>query len=508
VLRIIHRIPPRFLVLIALVAAYYLLVQHANRQNRYPYGDWHSEIYADKAGYYIYLPAAFIHGFNQDSYPEGILEQTGHGFRFENGKLFTKYPMGVAVMVTPFFFLAHLLSIIGGRPPDGFSMDYYEMTYYASTFYFLLGALALWKFLRRRKDAVAASLALALVLFGTNVWYYTIREPLMSHIYSFALFSLLLLLADRLWAAPGALRLAAVVVVAALILLVRPFNAVFLPVAMLLGLNSPEELKSRLRFLVRPLHLGLVIAIPLLVFLPQMIYWDFISGSPFFYSYQGESFSNLAAPRLAAVLFAPNNGMLPYTPAFLAVIAGFAVMIVRRERDRWLAPAVFIVMVYLVASWHSFSFGCGFGQRPFVEYLALFALPLASLAEAFRRAARPWVRFAGAGLLALLIYHNIALGAAFDKCHHEGDWHWKPYRELYRNGKLFPFHLANRTTQASGQGGFSRSSAGMSTTTPSPVFSHDSSRELPSRVALAPEGMSSLENQTFPGGADSVVPAR
>lgn len=428
------------LLIVGLLIAYILMVRLAGRYNNYPYGDWQSEIYGDKAGYYIYLPAAFLHGFHEAEYPEGIEERMGKGFSFRDGKLYDKYPMGVAVLVSPFFLSAHILALTGDGPPDGFSGDYYEMTYYASVFYFLLGSLVLLAFLRRRYSLRISVVTLILIMFGTNLYYYAFREPLMSHVYSFALFSLLLMLTDNLWRSPASRRLLPVVLTGALILLVRPSNIIFLPVILFLGLNNPAELKERLRFILKPLNLLLLILVPLLIFTPQMIYWKFLSGSFLFNTYQGEGFTFWDHPQISKVLLSPLNGLLTYSPAYFLILPGAMVMFFRKEADRWLVPVIFLILLYMTSSWYAYHFGCSFGQRSYVEYLALFSLPLASFMRWSFRPAYPFLMIVLLVLMGYLVYVNLGLTRVYQKCHFGGDWEWPPYRMYYLKADIFPFN--------------------------------------------------------------------
>ena len=72
------------------LSIYLALVFLASLYNDAPHGDWQSEIHNDKAGYYIYLPATFIHGFHYSDELEAVRSQIS-GFKFLDGKLYTKY---------------------------------------------------------------------------------------------------------------------------------------------------------------------------------------------------------------------------------------------------------------------------------------------------------------------------------------------------------------------------------------------------------------------------------
>jgi hypothetical protein len=348
--------------------------------------------------------------------------------------------MGVAVMVLPFFLVAHLAALAGAGPADGFSKVYYEMTYFASVFYFLLGVLFLFKFLRKRFTLQTTLVTTTLVVLATNAYYYALREPLFSHIYSFFLFSLFLWLTEILWQNPTTKKFLLAAVVAGMIFLVRPLNVIFLPVLLFLGLSSSGDFKARLRFIFRPLNVAGFILLFFLVILPQLLYWRYLSGSMFFYSYGDEGFIYWNSPKVKEVLFSPNNGLVLYSPAYLLMFAGMVVMIIRKEADRWLVPAIILLLGYMVSSWHSFHFGCSFGQRSFVDFLPLLAIPAASLVRWLSGIARPVFFTFLIVLTAYLVYVNISISTVYPKCFVKGFWDWEAYWYYYYDARVFPVY--------------------------------------------------------------------
>jgi len=432
--------------ILGFIFLYSFFVYLACRYNDYPPGDWQSVIWADKAGYYIYLPATFIHGYHQSSYPEGIEERLGKGFRFEGGKLYTKYPCGVALLVMPFFLVTHLLAIAGHGPADGFSGIYYEMANYTSIFYYLIGGLSLFIFLRRRYPWWISAITIILIMFGTNLYFYAFRNPLSSHVYSFALFSLLLLSTDNLWRDPKTGRLFLVSLIAGLIVLVRHSNVLFLLVVPFLGLSTREEFIRRLRFIISPIRLMGSLAIFIVVLAPQMAYLKFLSGSYFYNAYGEEGFTNWAHPKILIVLTSPLNGLLPYTPAFLLVFIGFIAMIIRKEKDRWLVVLIFLMLLYLVSSWWTPYYGCSFGQRSFIEYLPLFSLPLATLFNYDMNRKHLYKLIVIGLIIVYLVYVNISLVGIYNRCYQGTKWDWCPYKGYYQKAHIFPFQLNRHAT--------------------------------------------------------------
>ena len=427
---------------LALIVVYLTLVKLAGSLNKWEFGMWQSEIFADKAGYYIYLPATFIHGFYKDTYPKNI-EYRLDGFKFIKQKVVTKYTCGVAILSSPFFLISHAAIKLSGAKADGFSTDYLSFTYYASVFYLMLGMIALFLFLRRRFSIIASFLTIILLTFGTNLYYYTFYDPYMSHIYSFAMFAILLYLTDQFWINKKRLTLILLAIVSGFILLLRPSNIIFLSVILFLDISSFRQLKERFLVLISPINLSLFAGLSFLVLLPQMIYWKFISGSFIFYSYKGEGFTNWKQPKIIEVLFSPNNGLIPYTPAFILIIIGIIVLLARKKANRWMVAALFLLHLYIVSSWWVFNYGCSFGQRSFVEFLAITSIPLAGL---FKISRKP---FNIAWLITLLlifgyfIFFNLRVTNSYLRCFTGSDWDWKLYKRHLLRAEVLPLPEKN-----------------------------------------------------------------
>src|SRR6478735_2990569 len=68
-----------------------------------PIFTYHSSLWADRSGYYVYLPAVFVYDLDVNQMPDSIEYRVGYGFWRENGKIFTKYPIGVSYFEAPFY---------------------------------------------------------------------------------------------------------------------------------------------------------------------------------------------------------------------------------------------------------------------------------------------------------------------------------------------------------------------------------------------------------------------
>ena len=157
-----------------------LLFLTFNRHSRSGIQTYHSEIWGDKAGYYVYLPAAFLYSFDAARFPQEIDSLTGNGFQLdrEDHRVLTKYTCGVAVMMTPFFLTTHAIASLFNALNDGFSAPYHRMIDVAAIFYLMAGFLLWYHVLRRYFTQTVAILTIATLFLGTGLYYYAIDEIL------------------------------------------------------------------------------------------------------------------------------------------------------------------------------------------------------------------------------------------------------------------------------------------------------------------------------------------
>src|SRR5690554_3952639 len=144
-----------------------------NRHRKTGTFNWMTPLWADQAGYYVYLPALFIYDFNASQFPEGIVDQTGDGFELDHNanKVITRYSNGVAIMQAPFFLAIHAVAGILEQPRDGFSGIYHKVPNIAALFYAVIGLFFLWLFLRHYFNQQTTAITLLLLFWGTNLYY-------------------------------------------------------------------------------------------------------------------------------------------------------------------------------------------------------------------------------------------------------------------------------------------------------------------------------------------------
>ena len=404
-----------------------------NKHSKSGYFNYHSEIWADKAGYYVYLPAAVKFNFNSDNFPDSIDTKTGDGFTLDerNGRVLTKYTYGVALMQLPFFCLADLFAKPLNFENNGFSPIYHWSVNIASVFYLLLGLIFLFKFLNYQFDKQSSLLTIITIFLATNLYYYSIDETGMSHVYSFSLFSIFLyfLRITNYINKYGIWQNLTFGLLIGLIILIRPTNVLFVSTFLFLDINSQSEIFLRIK---RLFHFKTLITITigvLLIALPQILYWNYASGSFLDYSYGNEDF-NWMNFKLLNTWFSPNNGLFIYTPFYLLVIVLLFLMIKNKKENGIYLLVLFLTISYTFSSWWAWSFGCSFGARSYVEYLSVFSIPIAYLF--FKTKKLNAIKIASlVTLVIVLILFNLKMIYSYDDCFYgKNAWDWSWYIEL------------------------------------------------------------------------------
>ena len=404
-----------------------------NKHNRHEDFNYHSEIWADKAGYYVYLPATFKYGFDASKFPKSIDSNTGNGFLLntETNTVQTKYTYGVSLMQLPFFLIAEISSVLTDQPSDGFSPINHLVINFAAISYFLLGLILLFHVLRNTYNNRVGIWVLASVFLGTNLYYYVVSATGMSHVYSFFLFSWFLYLLQKtnfLTQKTTKKNLFVFGLVSGLIILTRPSNIIFLVSFLFVFAQNMDTVKDRIKTILNPIILLPILVGVAVIFIPQFIYWKFAFGTWLRYSYQDEGF-NWLSPYFLSVWFSPNNGLFLYGSLYLLVVAALFYSAFQNMVN-WFYLVMFFGVSYITASWWIWDFGCSYGSRNFVEYLALFAIPLGSFYLYIGNKSN--LAKAGIFIIGLaMVVLNFILVYAFDDCYFgEGNWDWNFYFNL------------------------------------------------------------------------------
>jgi hypothetical protein len=418
------------------LGALLLFVTFNIHNNKVPL-NYRSEIYADKAGYYVYLPALFLYDFSPEKFPEKLDSISGYGFLFAHTNpnktqkvVFTKYPCGVAIMDAPFFAVTHLYCKLKNLPTDGFSAPYHRMRSLSAWFYPMLGIFLILLTIHKKTNIRPGILMGGATLFmlGTNLIYYTAKESGLSHNYSFFLLAWLVYFKTLVFKPEKTTHYLLLGLIVGLMVLVRPINAVFAGLFLMWDLRSVTEVKSL--FVNNPKKWLLFALMAFAVFIPQLVYYQYAFGRYVNYSYGNETFLFWKNPKIAHVFFAFENGWLTNNPAHVFTLAGIVFMIKNNMANGRKLLALVAGVGLLYASWWSWELGCGMGHRGFVEFYAVLMLP-------FIYSFNNIMNMQGVkkamllGLLVLFVLINLKIITAYDNCWYgRGAWDAREWFDL------------------------------------------------------------------------------
>ncbi len=404
-----------------------------------------NELWSDRAGYYIYLPATIFYHFDTRKMPVDLDVKTGGGFSIDTlrNKIDTKYTCGVALMAAPFFLASGVISRMAGYDSEsGFSMLYMRMMSLAAVIYLFLGLWFLKRFLDHYFQAFVSFFVITLIFIGTNLFYYSLIDGMMSHVYSFFLFALFLFALKKHQISGSYRYFILLAITLSLAILIRPTNILLGFLFFTWDAASPAGCLKRIKQFLKPSYILCFLAILFIVFLPQLIYWKYLSGSWIHFSYRDEGFTNLLHPRILEVLFSPVNGLIPYTPLILFFLAGTGMMITHRKPNGWPVAVVFLMVILVSASWKMWYFGCSFGQRPFIEYYAVMAVPFAYFTISLFNSRSLLVKTILFFFVFFFVYFNLRYTVSlyrFERCYYGSTWDWDHYfRSVERAGVISP----------------------------------------------------------------------
>lgn len=371
----------------------------------------------DAWGYYQYLATALgSHRYTQ-------MPWTHH---LDGDHFLSMFTCGVAYMQAPWALLGHGLAWATGSPMDGYSAPYAVALMVGMGVYMGIASNLLFHTLRRRFPAHVALAVPLLILAGTNLFFYTVRQPVMSHAYVYLLFCALLHLVERNIAQPSPWRTAGILVTCSLAVLVRQLHAIIALFPLLYLVPDATAFRARIGWLSQRPSVtlaGLVMAIAL--WIPQLAYWHAVTGHWFIfpYGYKGEHFDHLADPRIGEVLWGLRNGWLLYSPVMVLAVGGLCWTAWRKLNGGRTILAILVLVLYSYAAWWCWWLGGAFGHRGFVDYYAFLAIPLAFVLERIT-AARWWVRGPVLALVAVMVVANLRMTERYAWFWSEPDWTW------------------------------------------------------------------------------------
>lgn len=363
----------------------------------------------DIISYYAYLPATFIDKDLSLKFvytPAQNPESTYWPLETPNGGRVIKTTMGLAILYSPFFFIAHQYASWFNYSTSGFSQPYEMFLCLSVIFYFIIGLWFLRKLIKLYFSDTVTALVLISVVLGTNLFYYTTTEAPLSHAYSFSLIAVFLFCSVK-WLKTHLIKYAIIMgITGGLIILIRPVNILFLLFPLLYGVYNIPTFLDKTKILWK-LYKHIIIAsiLAFLIILPQLIYWKTFTGEWLFNSYIGETFY-FDNPKIFKGLFGYRKGWLLYTPIMLLSLSGIY-FLYKNYKDLFLPVFLFTVLnIYVVLSWWCWWYGGGYGHRAMIDSYAILALPMGAFFTYFL-SKKIMYKIGLAGLTILLIVHNL-----------------------------------------------------------------------------------------------------
>ena len=365
----------------------------------------HDQLYisSDGRGYYEYLPATFIYKDLHFNYLDELetdqysKEYNDNVFPVqpEIGHRLDKYFVGTAVLQSPFFAVAHVIASSEGsiHPADGYSLPYQKSIFCAAVFYLFLGLVGIHKLLKTYSVSGTWIFILQVgLIFATPLLNYTIFESAFSHVYSFFLITWFLYYL-RAYFTKGLTRYLVVsIVVFGAIATVRPINILILLFAPLLTdslkafylLVKQMILKHYKALLLGCVFAAVIVSLQLLTSYAQ-------TGNPLSYNYGEEGF-NFLNPHIFEFLFSYQKGFFLWTPYwfFIFLFGIIAGLLQRKTFVIAYSLFAFIALVYVLSSWHMWTYGASIGARPMVDFYAAFILIFLPVLQSRNRIAQ-WI---------------------------------------------------------------------------------------------------------------------
>jgi hypothetical protein len=334
------------------------------------------------------------------------------------------WTIGPAIVWSPFFAAAHPIAHrLGSGGADvstnGISYPYRQAVCIAGLFYALLGCWFTYQLTTLFFDRRLAAGAVAVVICGSFMLWYIVKEPSMTHAPSMAGVAGFC----WMWAATHGRRThgqwALLGLIAGFITLIRWQNALFaiLPAYESLWLLvEAARRRDRAQVTFTVAAGAIFTACAVVAFIPQMAAWKAIYGSFLAVSPVGPQI-RWWDPQVVDILWSARNGLFSWSPILYFGAVGLVLFAMRRPWIGVPALAAMAVMTYFNASVQDWWGSAGFGGRRFEGTLPLFALGVAAFVQALTIVVRRHPLRAVASGGALLVLWNLTLMSAAQDGH-------------------------------------------------------------------------------------------
>jgi hypothetical protein len=290
-----------------------------------------------------------------------------------------KTTMGLAYLYAPFFFLADLITPYTNYPANGFSEPYKICLLISSLVYLIVGLYYTRKIIRSiySSDILNAIVILSLGL-GTNLLAYSSSFAPMPHVYNFAIIAIFIHHTIQWHENQIFKHILFLGLSLGIITIVRPTNGLIALFFLAFQIESKTSLKHKYELIkTNFFKLFLIVPIVFLCWVPQFLYWKFVTGSYTYYSFGDERFF-FDNPKIWLGLFSFRKGWFIYTPLMLFASVGILFLRNQWSSFKWGISIFYVLNLFIVFSWWCWWYGGSFGQRSMIDSYALMAIPLSA----------------------------------------------------------------------------------------------------------------------------------
>ncbi|RLD67014.1 MAG: hypothetical protein DRI84_03530 [Bacteroidetes bacterium] len=350
------------------------------------------EIAWDILGYYMPLPATFIHHdplLNDISWLKKVNEEkdlTGTLYMVssnDEGEPMYFFFFGMSIFYLPSFLIGHLIALFSHYPTDGFSSPYQLSLVIGAIIYTIIGLCFFRKILNKYFSDSTSAVVLLVTVFATNYINHLTLINLEPVNVLFMLVSIVLWYTIK-WHEKQRLKYILIIVSSiSLIAMVKPSEVIILFIPLLWGVTSIKSAIRKIELIFRN-RKQFIIAffIALLIVSPQIIYWYLKTGLPFYDTYKNPGVGlDFSSPHIFNVLFSYRKGWLLYTPVMIFYLLGF-IFLYKKSKGIFLPSIVyFLLSFYIISSWSEWWYGAGFSIRPLITIYPVLALGFGYLLE-------------------------------------------------------------------------------------------------------------------------------
>lgn len=338
----------------------------------------------DVSGYYLYLPAIFIyHDIKQLKWKKAIDDRyfpsssPYQSYTHQGGNQVMKYTLGLAILYSPFFLMAHTLAPLFGFEADGYSKIYQFFISFGSLIWAAIGLWFLRKLLLRYFGDHAVSLVLISLVLASNYFDYASITGAMSHNYLFTLYAVLLYSIDNYYLYKKNIWFYISCMTIGMMVLIRPTEIISCLLLIGWKTDTLEALKARILFFIGTYRLLILGGISFLLLpLMQSIYWKYVTGEWIVYSYQDQGFSWLEGHHILQGLFSYRAGWIVYTPVMILVLIGMIYAVWKSIQNSWLYLLFILLSLYLTFAWDEWTYGGSLSQRALVQHYPVMSFPI------------------------------------------------------------------------------------------------------------------------------------